>query len=100
MAGFASGTDEGQIQVLLHPYTEGGISKILTHKGVVTRVMATLDSRVLFSAGEDGTLFIYHVSEEKVLTQAEMNAPEHVRTLANQTFKATVVEPEAGEHSR
>ena len=99
-AGFASGTDEGQIQVLLHPYSEGGISRLLTHKGAVTRVMTTLDSKVLFSAGEDGTLFIYHVSEEKVLTPAEMNAQENLRTLANQTFRATVVEPEAGELSK
>ena len=86
--------------MLLHPYVEGGITKILTHKGAVTRVMGTLDSKVFFSAGEDGTLFIYHVNELKVLTPAEMNTPEYARSLANQTFKATVVEPEAGEMSR
>ena len=86
MAGFASGTDEGQIQVLLQPYVESGITKILTHKGAVTKVMSTLDSKVLFSAGEDGTLFIYHISEEKVPTQAELNAIESVspsRSIAN-----------------
>ena len=101
LAGFASGTDEGQIQVLLQPYIESGISKILTHKGAVTRVMTTLDSKVLFSAGEDGTLFIYHISEEKVPTQAELNSMEPIaRSLANQTFKTTVVEVDAGELSK
>ena len=63
--------------------------------------MTTLDSKVLFSAGDDGTLFIYHVSEEKVLTQAEMSSQEYVRSLANQTFKATIIESEpSGELSR
>jgi len=50
--------------MLLHPYQERGVSRFLSHKGTVTKVVATQDSRFLFSAGEDGTLFMYQVEEE------------------------------------
>ena len=59
------GNNHGEIKTMLHPFQEKGISRALSHKGTVTRLLCTQDSRFLFSAGEDGTLFIYHVEEEK-----------------------------------
>ena len=60
------GTSQGEVKCLLHPYAEKGVTRALSHKGNVTKLVSTQDSRFLFSAGEDGTLFVYQVLEEKV----------------------------------
>ena len=60
------GTSQGEVKCLVHPYSDKGITRALSHKGNVTKLVSTQDSRFLFSAGEDGTLFIYQVMEEKV----------------------------------
>lgn len=60
------GTSQGEVKCQLHPYADKGITRALSHKGNVTKLVRTKDSRFLFSAGEDGTLFIYKVMKEKV----------------------------------
>ena len=59
LQGFAMGNNLGEIKTMLHPCVDKGISRALSHKGNVTKLVSTQDSRFLFSAGEDGTLFIY-----------------------------------------
>ena len=102
LAGFACGTEDGYIKTVLHPHIDEGNTQILTHQGAVNRVMTTLDSKVFFSAGEDGALFIYHISEEKVPSEAEKQSLEYQRQLQldRTTFKATVVESETGERNK
>jgi hypothetical protein len=62
----ANGTSNGEIWTMLHPFKENGQNKTLVHKGAITRLVQTIDSSTLFSAGEDGTLFIYQINEEKI----------------------------------
>mmetsp|Transcript_14739 Transcript_14739/g.19982 ORF Transcript_14739/g.19982 Transcript_14739/m.19982 type:complete len:83 (+) Transcript_14739:33-281(+) len=65
LQGFALGSSTGEIKMLLHPYVDKGVSRFLSHKGNVTKLISSQDSRFLFSAGEDGTLFMYQIEEEK-----------------------------------
>lgn len=66
------GNNRGEIKALLHPQQEMGNSRFLSHKGTVTKVLATQDSRFLFSAGEDGTLFFYQIEEDKIPDPGEV----------------------------
>lgn len=85
------GNNHGEIKTMLYPYRDKGISRALSHKGTVTRLVSTQDSRFLFSAGEDGTLFIYHVEEEKVPEPNEVvtasMAKAMVEEQANKIYK-------------
>lgn len=73
VSAFASGTKDGCIQVLAHPYHEGGISQQLSHKGAITKLQSTIDFNYFFSAGRDGVLYIYKVETEKVPSPDELN---------------------------
>lgn len=50
----------------------------------MTRLLSTQDSRFLFSAGEDGTLFIYHVEEEKNPEAGELVTASQARAMAEE----------------
>jgi WD40 repeat protein len=50
----------------MHPYTENGLTQIISHKGPVNKVTPTSDFNYLFSAGNDGTLFIYKLDSERL----------------------------------
>ena len=78
------GNNHGEIKTMLYPYKDKGISRALSHKGTVTRLLSTQDSRFLFSAGEDGTLFIYHVEEEKVAEPNEIVTANMAKTMAEE----------------
>ena len=71
LSGFAIGASTGEVKMLLHPLVDKGISRFLSHKGAITRLVCTQDSRFLFSAGEDGCLFMYAIEEEKNVNIAE-----------------------------
>ena len=79
LSGFAMGNNLGEIKTMLHPFQDDGINRALSHKGTVTRLLSTQDSRFLFSAGEDGTLFIYNVEDEEV-THEEFPNPGLAKT--------------------
>lgn len=66
LCGFISGTDRGQLSLLLQPYIDGGIAKYNVHLGAVTCLVATPDNKFVFSASEDGSLFIFKVSDERI----------------------------------
>ena len=68
------GTSQGEVKCLLQPYANKGITRALSHKVNVTKLVSTQDSRFLFSAGEDGTLFIYQVMAEKVYETLEITS--------------------------
>jgi hypothetical protein len=58
--------------VLQYPFTKGGVTRINSHRGEVTKLVSTIDSRILFSAGDDGCIFIYQIGEEKIVHSNEM----------------------------
>lgn len=60
------GTDRGEIRVLAMPplvHQEFAFDAFNAHLGEVTRVLASPDGRYVFSAGQDGTVFIFSVTE-------------------------------------
>lgn len=63
-SSIAAGTNHGEIWTILHPFMQEGVNRLLVHRGPVTRLAQTADQSILFSAGEDGSLFIFKVSEE------------------------------------
>lgn len=84
LQGFVSGTNHGELKTMLHPYQDKGMGRALSHKGTVTRLVATQDSRFLFSAGEDGTLFIYTVDEKKNPEAGEVFTETQARAAAQE----------------
>jgi len=48
---------------------------MVAHKGPVTRVVSTPDSKLIVSAGQDGSLFIYQINEEKITTVSNEVSP-------------------------
>ena len=66
LAGFVSGSDSGQIEILTYPVLEGGITKYQLHSDSVTALTATPDFKMLFSASSDGSVFVFRISEETV----------------------------------
>ena len=76
IAGFVSGTDKGQLSLLLHPFLDGGISNYNVHSGSVSCMAVTPDFRYLFSASEDGSLFIFRITEERINLDVELLTPD------------------------
>lgn len=48
----------------------------------MTKLVTTQDSRFIFSAGEDGTIFIYHIDEERNPDTEEVITPSLANSLA------------------
>jgi WD40 repeat protein len=62
---FISGCKSGNIQVFGPGPSGSIIEEILAHRGSVVRLRSSYDGRYVFSAGEDGVVFIYHVIEPR-----------------------------------
>jgi len=65
---FISGTKQGQLQIMTHPYEDGAFTQQISHRGAITKLQATADFNYFFSAGKDGVLYIYKVDLEKIPT--------------------------------
>ena len=60
------GTDRGQVKVFAKPphlSTETPLDSFNAHLGEVTNILVSADGRYVFSAGQDGTVFVYSVTE-------------------------------------
>lgn len=60
------GTDKGQIKVYGMPsssYANLAFDSFNAHIGEVVKIMCSPDGRFVFSAGADGTIFVYSVTE-------------------------------------
>lgn len=86
------GTDRGQIKVYGTPpflHTESPFDSFNSHNGEVVKILSSPDGRYVFSAGSDGTLFIYSVTElanETTAMKQEINITtikEEANTLNN-----------------
>jgi WD40 repeat protein len=75
--GLIGGTDKGSIHLFTYPFNldvGNGIQlasplldQITAHSGEVTKIMLSPDGRYLFSAGTDGSLFIFQVSDAPIM---------------------------------
>ena len=72
VTAFVSGTSEGHLQSVSYPYHDCGIYSHIQHKGAISILKATADFNYLFSAGEDGVLFVYEVKTEPTPTPEEI----------------------------
>lgn len=70
-SSIAAGTEKGEIWTIMHPFKDEGVNKQLVHRGAVTRLAQTSDQKILFSAGEDGSLFVFKIGEEKIKDERE-----------------------------
>eukprot|EP00730_Choanoeca_flexa_P000903 TRINITY_DN10389_c0_g2_i3.p1 TRINITY_DN10389_c0_g2~~TRINITY_DN10389_c0_g2_i3.p1 ORF type:complete len:1202 (+),score=338.92 TRINITY_DN10389_c0_g2_i3:34-3639(+) len=60
-----AGTSHGTVRSYQHPLTEDPtVASLVAHDGPVTRMRLSPDNTQLFSAGEDGCLFIYQVIDK------------------------------------
>ena len=48
--------------------------RVISHKGSITRLIKTVDSKLLFTAGEDGCIFVYQLKDEKVVKESELRS--------------------------
>lgn len=75
------GTDRGQIRVFAMPpslHQEFAFDSFNAHLGEVTRVLTSPDGRYVFSAGADGTVFVFSVTEyqnEATMVRQELSVP-------------------------
>lgn len=64
---FISGCHSGNIQLYGPTPSNAIIEEIVAHSGKITRLRSSYDGRYVFSGGEDGVIFIYHVIEPRDL---------------------------------
>jgi WD40 repeat protein len=60
------GTERGQIKVFAMPpllHQEMAFDTFNAHLGEVVKIIASPDGRYVFSAGADGSIFVYSVTE-------------------------------------
>jgi hypothetical protein len=75
--GLIGGTDKGSLHVFTYPFNldlgngthlaSPLLDQITAHAGEVTKILLSPDSKYLFSAGTDGTLFIFSVTEAPIM---------------------------------
>merc|ERR1719389_272744 len=70
-AGVAEPEEPGAIRAYTFPPQRDGVIETQTHAGPVTRMCVTLDDGMLFTAGEDGTLYIYEVRRKDKATRRD-----------------------------
>ncbi len=61
--GLITGSDKGNLNIFSYPFNERILDQISVHAGEVTKIIISPDNRFLFSAGSDGTLFIFQIGE-------------------------------------
>lgn len=59
VTGFVAGSEKGNLYIFSYPFHEVVLDHITAHSGEVTKIIISPDNRYLFSAGSDGSLFIY-----------------------------------------
>ena len=64
---FISGCSAGNIQLYGPNPSVNIIEEIVAHNGGVTKLRSSYDGRYVFSAGNDGVIFVYHVIEPRDL---------------------------------
>eukprot|EP00760_Papus_ankaliazontas_P029336 PhM_4_TR420/c0_g1_i1/m.15018 len=63
-----AGCEDGCVRVYAFPM-QGGINEaVVGHCGAVSRICLTYDESVLYTVGDDGTLFVYDVKEKESRT--------------------------------
>ena len=58
-----AGCDQGYIRMYNSLFNQKAVETIASHDGVVNKIISSPDGRYVFSAGSDGSLFIYQVSD-------------------------------------
>lgn len=69
--GLVAGTDKGTLLIFSYPLNDRVLDQISVHTGEVTKVIVSPDNRYVFSAGSDGTLFIFQVSEQSIMLEGQ-----------------------------
>ena len=61
------GTSSGGIRAMKYPFTAdaGDFQEHIGHAGAVTKLRISIDDQYLFSTGEDGTLYIFKISDKE-----------------------------------
>jgi cilia- and flagella-associated protein 57 len=62
---FISGCQNGSVQIYGPNPSNTIIEEIVAHNGSILKIRNSYDGRYVFTAGEDGVIFIYHVIEPK-----------------------------------
>ena len=83
--GIIAGTDKGNIQIFAYPLAvelplqSPLLDQITAHAGEITKIILSPDNRFLFSAGTDGSLFIFSVGEQ------QLTFDKHGQLISNST---------------
>lgn len=64
-----AGDSNGSIHMLGFKAGSAVLGEIVAHNGGVTRIRSSQDGRFVFSCGNDGVIFIYHVIEPREMLQ-------------------------------
>ena len=90
---YIAGTFEGGVLMMGNTITKEYAEEILTHQGAITKLRASPDGKYVFSAGEDGSIFIFKVDEsvEILHTIAEGKEKELINKVVDDSLADIVL---------
>ena len=66
VTGLVVGSDKGALSVFAYPFVPRALDVVSAHAGEVTRLALSADGRFLFSAGADGSVFVFSLGEQSL----------------------------------
>jgi WD40 repeat protein len=64
VTGIVVGSDKGSISIFSYPFTKQVLDSVTAHSSEVSRMIISPDNQYLFTAGVDGTLFTFKITEQ------------------------------------
>lgn len=90
---YLASTREGSVLLLGSTLTKDYHEEIFAHQGAITKLRSSPDGKFVFSAGDDGTIFIFKVEEsiEIVHTAAESKEKELTNKIVDDSLADIVL---------
>ena len=80
---YLASTFEGSVIYMGNSLTKENNEEMFTHQGQITKLRASPDGKFVFSAGEDGSIFIFKVEESNEILHAIVDGKEKEKDSAN-----------------
>lgn len=104
VSGLLTGSDQGSITILPLDLYDRYIEQISVHQGAVNYLTLSPDHRLMFSAGQDGSIFIFRITEQiwnkkdGSLKPASMQIEDQpMDNKGNKDYRLKIVDPELAD---
>jgi WD40 repeat protein len=86
------GTEKGNIKVYNYPLLNRAFEEFNAHYGEVTSIVVSPDAKYIISGGNDGSIFIYGVSEYSSETEIFKPTALEEKKMEAKDFKNLIVD--------